>query len=338
MEIGDLLNNKLAEIVNQQIRYYWPEISEKEIQDILDRIEQDEIWTNIESARYYVLGSSILRKMDELCFYLDCAYSFHNSSYNFFSADALKAKLKNEPKNLILAFFWIHKYLHELSSEDLRIELPFFLNDIIKEYPQLLMLDNFIENSFGLVLNNQIIKESPLLYLPVFFNAINKFPYKFCFLYYIGMCNVHSNQLKSAKMIFNYFQEWISINIQNNKDVYIDNFSFDNYTTFVLTLLRKYNDSKAYSKVLEITKKVLDRNFSTFKSDGNNFKNYTIFFIDLFFIRMRALHAKRRKKEMVLEFEKIQPFLKKNNRHHLFSKYSDVFHVLELDKKEGLPF
>ena len=328
MNLSDLFNREIASIVKSQINYWSPGITTSEINYLLGKIKLDDKWFKIRNIRSYIYYNKFLSQIKELCFYADCAYGVPYPEKRKISEAQVKERLKQDPDNLLLAYFWIYYYLEEMKDEEVYIDLPFFLDEIIDNYPELINLDNFLENSIVKKLDKEEVKISPKLYMYVFKKATRKYPNKKSFRYFLAMSYLYNGDLEFALDILIDLHNWMIEAFKDYQDENIeDNYIFFDYTDLVKGVLKYFEKLSSFNKLIDIAEMVQAIYFSKFKNADPDRYTHADFFIELSFRKMRAFLKLKKMNDLRMEFEKIQPYLKDAENDFWKSEFADVIYV-----------
>lgn len=203
----------------------------------------------------------------------------------------------------MLIFFLIDYYMQIEMFDSEWID---FYRSVFENHPELVDLDDFIQESFFLV-PILYLECGEELYIDVFIKAVEAHPQKAILKYTLSLlyerAGDYANAIKYNRQFLDQIEEYCLSGSQNRvKPFHVDSISENDHLTVYLSLAEQYLNNNEHESSLEYISKLLDH-YSEHQDDGSLLQSC---FIDPIIIRLRIYMVQKNVEAFKDDFHLIQ--------------------------------
>ena len=286
---------------------------------------------NIIHIHKHLVYDTAFRPLKTTRFITSLLVDFHNHDFKQDNVKRIVDQMNNHPDNKLLKFIWIQYQINLLPPEEYDLEITFLLNDIFKKLPFLVSLENFFETGILDRLHEERVKQYPKLLLPVFEDAVSRYPQKLLLYYYLFMLFFHSGETEKAGHIYWYLRRKIEYKFKTYAEIQEDGFSYTHYSKCTLRLIENYTLNHQYDKALEIIDEVI-RFYFNFTNIEKEKRTIRHFYIQLMLSRLNILFRKGQTKEIMWRYYHINQYFTVYSRKYLQTHFPDLMDFINREK------
>lgn len=308
MKLAALFNSEIEQLVSRQIYLNALEVSDEELSNILSSLFIDDHFYSLNEVKRSIRKNPVLSGMEDLSLIYTLMLDFSRGELSHFNLTLISDRLKEHPGHKLFTYLWIAYRIQLWSDEEFDLEIAFLLNDVLRDHPYLVRLDDFFENSFFPTLNEERIQKYPKLLLPVFEQSIQDYRGKMTLYYHLALCFLYSGERDRAFGIYRFIKKRLLDWNVDYTEIAEDYFTFRHFSRLIIEIVKDLESIEAYSRINVMLEEINLIFFNQFNKNDDDYY-YTGFFIEIFFRRMRANVHLGDFAEMRRDYHSIEPYL-----------------------------